>query len=439
MSLFLPLRRKRLVLWLLRAYLRRWLKTLLFFFILGVVVAIASFKLLPKILNLENETQKIGLVGSFTTDTLPLEIQKRISLGLTELEEDGSVSPSLARSWEISSDGKIYKINLRDDTYFQDGKKLKADDINYNFKDARLTILDEKTIQFTLGEPFSPFLVAISQPIFKKGLVGVGEYQVKKIDFNGPFISSLTLRKNGGKLIYRFYPTEEALKTAFVLGEVDTIKNLHTAREFQDWPTLKVEKSASSQELVAIFFNTRDGSLSQKNIRQALTYALPDSFEWGEVAFSPLSFKSFAYQKQPEKFLQNFPKARELFGAPLIINLTVDEKLKDQAQLVAKNWEEIGVKTDLKTTSSVPDNFQAFLGIYRIPADPDQYLLWHSTQPTNITGYNNPKIDKLLEDGRKTQDKLEREKIYRDFQKYLVDDVPAAFLYYPTVYTLRRK
>ena len=119
--------------------------------------------------------------------------------------------------------------------------------------------------------------------------------------------------------------------------------------------------------------------------------------------------------------------------------MTVDEKLKDLAQIITKSWEEVNVKTNIQTTSSLPDNFQAFLEIVRLPIDPDQYLLWHSTQTTNITGYNNPKIDKLLEDGRKTQDRLERERIYGDFQKYLVDDAPAAFLYYPTIYTVKRK
>ena len=73
-----------------------------------------------------------------------------------------------------------------------------------------------------------------------------------------------------------------------------------------------------------------------------------------------------------------------------------------------------------------------------IPADPDQYTLWHSTQSTNITGYNSPKIDKLLEDGRKISDKEERKAIYLDFQRFLVEDTPAAFLFHPTVYTIIR-
>jgi len=59
--------------------------------------------------------------------------------------------------------------------------------------------------------------------------------------------------------------------------------------------------------------------------------------------------------------------------------------------------------------------------------------------PKNLTRLKNPRIDKLLEDGRKSLDLDERRKIYFDFQKYLVEEVPAVFLYYPMTYTINRK
>ena len=55
-----------------------------------------------------------------------------------------------------------------------------------------------------------------------------------------------------------------------------------------------------------------------------------------------------------------------------------------------------------------------------------------------ITKLNNPRIDKLLEEGRQTNDQIERKKIYQDFQTYLLEEVPAIFLYYPTTYTVTR-
>ena len=65
-------------------------------------------------------------------------------------------------------------------------------------------------------------------------------------------------------------------------------------------------------------------------------------------------------------------------------------------------------------------------------------LLWHSDGPDNITHYKNLRIDKLLEDGRKTVDVAKRKAIYNDFQKYLLEDAPAVFLYYPDEYTITR-
>jgi peptide/nickel transport system substrate-binding protein len=68
-------------------------------------------------------------------------------------------------------------------------------------------------------------------------------------------------------------------------------------------------------------------------------------------------------------------------------------------------------------------------------------MLWHSSQIqiNNISKNKNVRIDKLLEDGRKTNDLEERKKIYADFQKYLLEDPPAAFLYFPYEFTVARK
>lgn len=62
-----------------------------------------------------------------------------------------------------------------------------------------------------------------------------------------------------------------------------------------------------------------------------------------------------------------------------------------------------------------------------MPKDPDQYILWHSDQVNNIVRYKNLRIDKLLEDGRSVTNINERKEIYSDFQKYLMDDLPASF------------
>ncbi len=98
----------------------------------------------------------------------------------------------------------------------------------------------------------------------------------------------------------------------------------------------------------------------------------------------------------------------------------------------------LGINTKIKVINNPYADFQALLATQEIPSDPDQYLFWHSTQTGNISRYKSPKIDKLLEDGRKTLDKTERKDIYFDFQKSIVEETPAIFLFHPTVYTISK-
>jgi ABC-type transport system substrate-binding protein len=67
--------------------------------------------------------------------------------------------------------------------------------------------------------------------------------------------------------------------------------------------------------------------------------------------------------------------------------------------------------------------------------DPDPFTLWHSSQKRdpglNLALYDNKAADTLLEDARKTLNPIERAQKYNDFQKLVIDDLPALFLYSP--------
>ena len=56
---------------------------------------------------------------------------------------------------------------------------------------------------------------------------------------------------------------------------------------------------------------------------------------------------------------------------------------------------------------------------------------------TNTSGYNNPKVDELFISARNLSDSAERQKIFTELQRILVDDMPYVFLHqmsYPTYY-----
>ena len=86
-------------------------------------------------------------------------------------------------------------------------------------------------------------------------------------------------------------------------------------------------------------------------------------------------------------------------------------------------------------------NFEVLLSVRQLSTDPDQYSLWHSSQTNNanITSLESERVDKILEDGRKTFDKKKRKETYNTFNRILADEAPAIFLYYPKYFWLVNK
>lgn len=89
-------------------------------------------------------------------------------------------------------------------------------------------------------------------------------------------------------------------------------------------------------------------------------------------------------------------------------------------------------------------NYDMLLASYDNGPDPDQFVLWHSSQSAYPLNFSNlprqPLIDKDLEDGRAGADQAARKPAYADFQRLMADAVPALFLYEPHyVYAVSRR
>lgn len=120
--------------------------------------------------------------------------------GLVSTKPDtGEVIPKLAKSFEISPDGKIYTFQLRKGIKWSDGKPITADDVvftwnkillaglgNTSTRDSvvidgqlpKVEKIDDYTVKFTTIKPFAPFLRILSasiapkhvfEPVVKKG------------------------------------------------------------------------------------------------------------------------------------------------------------------------------------------------------------------------------------------------------------------------------
>ena len=96
-------------------------------------------------------------------------------------DEQGNISPWLAKSWEVSEDGKTYTFHLRDDVTFSDGEKFNAVALQTNLEHMRDPatksplaaayiapyldgkVIDEYTFEAHLREPYTPFLDVLAQ------------------------------------------------------------------------------------------------------------------------------------------------------------------------------------------------------------------------------------------------------------------------------------
>lgn len=444
--------RRRYYFWLIKAYFKRWNKTIISSIIFGsvffFVIAFAlNFYILPRI---QKRVQKIGYAGAFTLKTIPPEILSDVSYGLTLLNRDQTIAPGAAYKWQIKDEGREYLIYLKKGQYFHDNRELTTKNLTTSFKDVEKHTLDDYTVLFKLKKAYAPFLTSLSVPIITKNLDGLGKYKISKVEMNAGFIKSLTLTKRDDpkvkKIIY-FYPSEEALRIAYSLGEIDVSNGLKSIniknRTFESFNNTKITRTVNYTRLLTAFYNNTDANLSNKKVRQALNYALPATFEEGERSFSPIPKSSHYFSTPPNYGIVDPGIARELITQEKelkskVLEISVHEAHVDTAEEIQKAWEKVGVKTKIKVVNNMPTSFQVLIYPMNLPNDPDQYTLWHSGEVNNIAKYKNLRIDKILEDGRFISDKNRRQEIYQDFQKYLIDDVPASFLYFPYEYELSR-
>ena len=101
----------------------------------------------------------------------------------------GAPVPKLAKSYTVSPDGKLYKIELRKGIKWSDGKLITADDVVYTWNDIifagmgdtstrdslyidgelpKIRKIDEYSVEFVLPKPYAPFIRLLSTPIAPK-------------------------------------------------------------------------------------------------------------------------------------------------------------------------------------------------------------------------------------------------------------------------------
>lgn len=445
-----PIRSARLFWWWLISFAKKQQRLILGTCVVVILAAILIRQTLPLLPQLKS-WQRSGIVGQYTLTTLPYSFTQRLGRGLFKLTESGEVEPDLAFDWQVNEDETEYLVRLKPGQLWNDGTPLKSSEINYELPGVVTATPDDMSLTFKLGQPYSPFLQLLATPVFKNKIIGTGEQSIKDINWQGQYLKRLQLQGGEFDSDYRFYPSHQSAWLGFRLGEVDRLENLIINPLDDRWTKrVNLETSTNYQTFIGILFNLEDSQVSSKSLRQALAYAIEEKSPPGtERAFSPLSPKSWAYSNQVKPYDFNAQQAKDLFEKfkeesenqeQLNLTLGTSSSFLSFAESIARSWESVlGIKVTVKTVNSIEPDWQIILAAQEVPEDPDQHQLWHSTQSTNLTHYSDLKVDKLLEDGRQISDKAKREEIYRDFQRFIVEDTPVIFLYYPTTYTIWRK
>jgi peptide/nickel transport system substrate-binding protein len=189
----------------------------------------------------------------------------------------------------------------------------------------------------------------------------------------------------------------------------------------------------------------------------------------GMLAVGPISpFLEWVYHKGLEPYPYDVQKAKTLLadagwqpgpdkvlskeGKRLSFTISFDRgnPVREQTAIIAQEyWKALGVETKLEAvefnalnrdTRSRPPKYEAYVGFYITPPDPDLTAYYGTDGGTNVFAYSSPEVDRLLLQGRTTLAPEERATIYAKMQEVIAADVPVVFLYYPyEIQALKKK
>jgi peptide/nickel transport system substrate-binding protein len=226
-------------------------------------------------------------------------------------------------------------------------------------------------------------------------------------------------------------------------------------------------RSARQVNYTFIAFNHTNPLFQDKRVRQALTYGIDRAallktvaLGKGILATSPISpFLEWAYNKRLEPYPYDVKKAAALLSAvgwqpgpdgilrkdgkrfSFSINFDRGNPVREQTAIIAQEyWKAIGIETKLeamefnalsRNTRSRPPKYEAYVGFYVTPPDPDLTAYYGTDGGTNVFAYSSAEVDRLLEQGRTSSDPQVRADVYSRMQAAIAEDAPVVFLYYP--------
>jgi peptide/nickel transport system substrate-binding protein len=416
-----------------------------------------------------------GMVGvpqhlnPLLSDSFPVdrEIVNLLFDGLVQYDHAGRFIPALAESWTVSEDGRSLQFTLHSSLSWHDGVPITTADVAFTYgllqneatpaspavkalwQTVTINVIDERTIEFVLTEPYAPFMEATLRGILPAHLLqDVPPAELADHPFNqqpvgsGPWLvvagqdwnstRSLRLTPNplswrGGTqlsaLEFRFYPDEASLLTAFANGDIQAINSVSDAMlpEVTAVAQTRLFTTVAPQYTQLIFNQTDTGfaPLRQAEVRRALAAGLnrkrlidralngqgvpltgpylPDSWAYDQSMFAAASGANAAELLNAAGWtLPEGGAVRQAEGETFTLRLLALDTAVHQRLVaeVAAQWAELGVAVVVETAVSVPDllaklaarDFDVALVDITPSIDPDLYDFW--SQEAIIRGQN---------------------------------------------------
>jgi len=420
--------------------------------------------------------------------------------GLTAIDNDLQVVPSLAESWSISSDKLSYTFKLRSGVTFHDGTPMTAEDVVSSLRRVQskeiasplasrliavseVDALDPLNVELKLKEPSAPLLAALAgiaivprsmeanKDALQKSPIGTGPFRFDAWQPNGFILLSRNphYREPGrpklAGLKFNIVPEAATRAVGLESGQYALLPQLDaaTALELKGKPGISLSQTLELSDIV-IGLNAARAPFNDARVREAINYALDrqaiiDAALFGAgVPAGPLSpvLKAWAlpvsdfpcYHHDPQKARALLQQAGFAQKTKLVLRVLASRQdIKDIAQIVQAELAEVGIDVELaneETGQFVQNwrngNFDLFASANAGGADPDEFLYraFHSGGSTNVFKYSDGDVDRDLDEARRLSDPAGRKAIYDRLQMKLACSGPIAAIAYGTLFSAAR-
>lgn len=352
---------------------------------------------------------------------------------------------------------------------------------------------DKNTFRVTYAQPYAPALdswsglhilpkhILQNQDINTSsfGRNPVGSHYYKLDQWKSGESISLSRNENAtqgqaniDRLVSRIIPDRAAQFLELMADNIDSmsLNSIQYARIFPARPDLN-EKFSLYKELgnsyTYLGFNLKHKPFDDIRVRKAINYAIDKQeiidgvlLGLGLTVASPYKPGTRWSNPKLKPYSYNPQKAIELLkaagfedhdgdgildkdGKPLAFEILTNQNKEREmsAVLIQRRLKEIGIDVKIRVVEWATfisrfiktGDFNVVLLGWGLGVEPDQYNIWHSSQQApgqfNFIGYQNKKVDHLLEKGRLELNPDKRMKIYHDFAEILLEDSPIVYLY----------